>query len=71
MKRLFYDKTARIMALSVQLAHSLNLQTVAEGIETEEQLEIIRRLGVDAVQGYYYSKPLCEEEFEEYLRKYK
>lgn len=71
MKRLFSDKTARIMALSVQLAQSLNLKTVAEGVETEEQLEIVRSMGVDAVQGYYYSKPLSEQDFEDYLRKFK
>ncbi|MDD6038529.1 MAG: EAL domain-containing protein [bacterium] len=50
-----------------QLVKMMKLQTVAEGVETKEQLERLRRLGCDYIQGYYYAKPLPVEEFEEYL----
>ena len=46
-----------------------SMQIVFEGIETEEQVEFVKRLGCRIVQGYYYSKPLPLVEFEErYLR---
>jgi len=41
----------------VQMAKRLNIKVVAEGVKTEEQLTILRRMGTDAVQGYYFSKP--------------
>ena len=40
---------------------------IAEGIETEEHIEILRRMGGDFLQGYYYSKPLYEENFIRFL----
>ena len=36
---------------------------VAEGVEEEEQIELLRQFGVDCVQGYYYGKPMPEDEF--------
>ena len=46
------------------LAQKLHVQTVAEGIETDVQLEVLRRAGCDLVQGYYFSKPLPVADFE-------
>lgn len=54
----------------VELAKMMNLKTVAEGIETEQQLVRVRSLGCDYIQGYFYSKPIPEAEFEEYLIRY-
>jgi EAL domain-containing protein (putative c-di-GMP-specific phosphodiesterase class I) len=45
----------------------MNLTVVAEGVETEEQMDFLSRSGCDQVQGYYFSKPLPEEEFEQYV----
>ena len=44
------------------LAHTLNMRTVAEGVETLDHLERVRAAGCDEVQGYYFSKPVpaCE-----------
>ena len=42
----------------VSMAHVLNMSVVAEGVETEEELQILRELGCDEVQGYYISRPL-------------
>lgn len=55
------------LEFSMQLAKMLDLKTVAEGVETEEQVERIRSLGGDYIQGYFYSKPLPCDQFEEYL----
>lgn len=54
---------AAIAASVIALAHSMNLKVVAEGVETAEQLEILRGQGCDFVQGYLFSKPLSAREF--------
>lgn len=55
------------LEFALQLAEMMQMKTVAEGIETEQQVERIRTLGGDFIQGYYYSKPLAIKDFEEYL----
>jgi diguanylate cyclase (GGDEF)-like protein len=54
---------AAIAASVILLAHSMNLKVVAEGVETKEQLEVLRQQGCDIVQGFLFSKPLAAEEF--------
>ena len=58
-----------ILRFIVSLARWLNLSVVAEGVETREQLERLREIGCDYVQGYFFAKPMPEEEFEALLRK--
>lgn len=50
----------------ISYSHRLNKTVVAEGVETEEQLNVLRELNCDIVHGYYYSKPLLPHEFEKY-----
>ncbi|NMM79364.1 hypothetical protein B2J86_00200 [Acidovorax sp. SRB_14] len=52
----------------VQMAHSLGMATIAEGVETAEQLAFLRARGCDEVQGYHYSRPLLPEQFESFVR---
>lgn len=52
----------------IHMAHSLGLQTIAEGVETVEQLDYLRNQGCDEIQGYYYSRPLPSEQFESLCR---
>jgi diguanylate cyclase (GGDEF)-like protein len=59
-----------IVTSVVALAHTLKLGVIAEGVETEGQLEFLRSLGCDQYQGYYTSPPLPAEQFEQWLRKY-
>lgn len=61
------DKT--IVNTIVNMAHNLNMITIAEGVETAEQLAILREIGCDEVQGYYFSKPLPSAEFELFIRQ--
>ncbi len=49
------------------LCKELDLSIIAEGVESEEELEFVKEVGVDIVQGYYYSKALKEEEFINYI----
>ena len=60
-------KNMRVFSACINLAKSLGLKTVSEGVETNEQMWTIRELGGDAIQGYLYSKPLSEDDFEKYL----
>ncbi|MGN0154698.1 MAG: EAL domain-containing protein [Lachnospiraceae bacterium] len=48
----------------IKLAHSLRLKITAEGVELKEQVDFLRKLECDDIQGFYYSKPLPKEEFE-------
>lgn len=60
------EKSRKIVENIIRLAHSLGMRVVAEGIETEEQVEALRRNGCDLIQGYVYSRPLSVEKFEEW-----
>lgn len=62
-------KTKSIVHSIIGMAHEIGIKTVAEGVETEEQVSFLRQSGCDYIQGYYYSKPLPEEEFVEFLEK--
>jgi EAL domain-containing protein (putative c-di-GMP-specific phosphodiesterase class I) len=52
----------------ISLAHSLRLRVIAEGVETREQCEFLRRHGCDEVQGYLYSRPLAPRRFATILK---
>ena len=58
-----------IVKTIVNLAHSLNMQIIAEGIETFNQIEILKSLNCDIGQGYYYCKPLFTEDLISYINK--
>ena len=61
-----FDKTPKskvIIASIVDLAKKLGIHTLAEGVETEEQYEYLKRIGCELIQGYYFSKPLPIEDY--------
>ncbi len=55
--------TAGVVASIIGLAHRLGLTVVAEGVEREAQLGLLRKLGCDEIQGYLFSRPLPEDEY--------
>ena len=55
------EKNLEITQTIINLAHSLKLDVVAEGVETQEQLDILRSLGCEYAQGYFFSRPLDEQ----------
>lgn len=61
------DQNRSILSFIVNLSKWLNLITIAEGVETKEQIEYLKSIGCLYVQGYYYAKPMPVKEFEEYL----
>ncbi|MCK9605394.1 MAG: EAL domain-containing protein [Methylomonas sp.] len=60
---------AAIVRAVVGMAHSLNLTVIAEGVETEGQLGFLRGVGCEEIQGYFFSRPLPEQDFALLLRE--
>lgn len=63
------DKGRLILEQVVAMANKLGLELLAEGVETKEQVELLRSIGCDQVQGYYYAKPMPAEVFFKLLQK--
>ena len=57
-----------IASAIINLGHSLGLVVIAEGVETEAQLQILRSLGCNEAQGYLFAKPMPANDMEQYLR---
>lgn len=60
-----YDRQVVIMSEIVELTKKLKISTVIEGVETQENEDLIKKLGCGYGQGYYYSRPVSVEEFSE------
>ncbi len=58
-----------IVDASIRLGTALGLKIIAEGVETTEQLELLRSIGCDEIQGYLFSRPLPEEEFHAFAER--
>lgn len=63
------DKVKEIIKMLIKLSKTMESVTVAEGVETKEQCDFLKENGCDVIQGYYFSKPLPLEEFEELIKK--
>lgn len=61
------DSNQNIINYIMLIAEHLGVETIVEGVETKEQVDLIRKINCDIIQGYYYSKPLPKEEFENYF----
>lgn len=61
------QKAKFVMEAAMQMIHDMELKIVSEGVETKEQMETIVGLGIDYIQGYYFSKPLPAEQFLQFV----
>lgn len=69
--RVLHDqRTASIIAGTVDLAHGLGLRIIAEGVEDEATLVVLRKLGCDETQGYLHGKPMPADHFFDWLKKF-
>ena len=66
-----YKSDKNIINYIMLIAEHLGAKTILEGVETKEQVEFTRKIGCDIIQGYYYSKPLSKNEYEDYFNKNK
>ncbi|MDD5020968.1 MAG: GGDEF domain-containing protein [Endomicrobiaceae bacterium] len=60
-------RTDKIVYHTINLAHSLKIEVIAEGVETESQYKFLKAVNCDSIQGYYFSKPITEFVFEKIL----
>ena len=63
------DKTVKMVGIVADIARYLNVKLVAEGVEEKAQLEKLKELKYDIIQGFYFSKPVTNIEFEEFFTK--
>ena len=63
------DKAKYVMEAAMHMIHGLGLEIVAEGVETEEQYRKMEEIKINYIQGYYFSRPLPEQEFLAFLRR--
>ena len=62
-------KDRRLVGIMIEIARLLEVPAIAEGVETKEQMELLKELGCDVIQGYYFSKPLSAEDFRMLLKE--
>lgn len=63
------EKDRNIIEVSLKIAHDFGFKSVAEGLETIEQLKMLKELGCDVGQGYYFSRPLDSSQFIDWLKQ--
>ncbi|WP_320046116.1 GGDEF domain-containing phosphodiesterase [uncultured Ilyobacter sp.] len=64
------DNARELVRSTIDIVHILGMEVVAEGVETKETVEILKNMGCDYAQGYYYTKPLVYKEFIDWHNKY-
>ena len=63
------DKSMKLVELVLDIADFLQVPVIAEGVETENQLKLLKKRGCDIIQGYYFSKPVSADEFVKFFEK--
>ena len=64
------EKAKSVVNAIITMAHDMNLKVVSEGVETEEEVKIITKAGIDFIQGFYFSKPLPKDEYIKFLKEH-
>ena len=64
-------KAARLVGIIIEIARLLEVPVIAEGVEIKEQMELLKELGCDIIQGYYFSRPVPPDEFAGFLTENK
>ena len=62
------DTSLKLVELIIDISRFLDVPVIAEGVEKQEQLDTLKELGCDIIQGYYFSKPVSAKEFEEFIK---
>ena len=62
-------KSMKLVELILDIAKFLQVPVIAEGVETEEQMQLLKERGCDIIQGYYFSKPVPPEDFTAFIEK--
>ncbi len=60
-----------IVLATIQMTKALNITTIAEGVEDQNQLDLLKTMGCDEIQGYFFSRPLAPHDLKEFIQTYK
>ena len=63
------EKALKMVELVIEIAEFLNVPVISEGVETVEQYQLLKNIGCDMIQGYYFSRPVPPEEFNQLIEK--
>ena len=63
------EQDFRLVVLILEIARNLKMPVIAEGVETKNQMLMLKEAGCDLVQGYYFSRPLPPEDFERLITR--
>ena len=63
------EKARTLIDCIIQMANRIHMLTLTEGVETETQMQLLKKMGCELVQGYYFSRPLPASEFEKSIIK--
>lgn len=63
------ERDLKVLSSVIQLGKGLNMKVTQEGVETKDQLLMLKKLGCDVIQGYYYSKPLVQGDYDDFLER--
>ena len=62
------EKSRTIVKFLIELIHSNDMEAIIEGVETKEQVDLLRKMKADTIQGFYYSRPIPFDSFNELLK---
>ena len=65
------EKTRAIVKMLTELGHTSGIEVIIEGVDSQEQVDILRRMKIDTIQGFYYSKPMPLEDYDNFLKENK
>ena len=63
------ERDFKVLSSVIQLGRGLNMKVTQEGVETKAQMEMLKKLGCNVIQGYFYSKPLVESDYDDFLTR--
>ena len=64
------ERGLAVISCMMKLAEALNMETVAEGVEDSELVELLKKMGCDYIQGYVFSKPMPAEDYQAFLAEF-
>lgn len=62
------EKTRSIVRLITELGHTNGIEVIIEGVDNQRQVDILKKMHIDTIQGYYYARPMPLEDYEEFLK---
>ncbi len=69
LKGLSEERDLKVLSSVIQLGRGLKMKVTQEGVETRDQMIMMKQLGCDVIQGYYYSKPLVQGDYDDFLTR--